>query len=301
MLGYTEHELISKTVKGISHPDDAHLTDGLRDRLRAGALESFKIEKRYIRKDGTPLWVGLTVATRRDRSGAPLYDVSIVDDISVRKKAEERVEYLATHDSLTGLPNRAMFDQLLALATETARRYDRHLAVLYIDLDRFKIVNDSLGHEAGDVLLREIASRLRECLRTSDVVARLGGDEFIVLVPEVGDATEAATVARIILSAIMRPIVILGQECRVISPKTKARTTVKCTRTRCGCARRADSRSKRTFVMRSKGTSCRCVTNRRCSSRRAQSRESKRSFAGQALLSATSRRFSSYPSPRRRA
>src|SRR6185503_1384745 len=98
---------------------------------------------------------------------------------------------------------------------ETARRYDRKLAVLFIDLDRFKIINDTLGHEAGDVLLREMAARLRECLRASDVVARLGGDEFVVLLQEINDAAQAATVARNILSVVMKPLVILGQECRV--------------------------------------------------------------------------------------
>jgi diguanylate cyclase (GGDEF)-like protein len=139
----------------------------------------------------------------------------VVEDISERKRAEERIHYLATHDGLTGLPNRAMFGQLLTLALETARRYDRRFAVLFIDLDRFKIINDTLGHEAGDVLLREMGARLRECLRASDVVARLGGDEFVVLLPEIADASQAGAVARNILSTVMKPIVILGHECRV--------------------------------------------------------------------------------------
>jgi diguanylate cyclase (GGDEF)-like protein len=138
-----------------------------------------------------------------------------VEDISARKRAEERIQYLATHDGLTGLPNRAMFGQLLGLTIETSRRYDRKFAVLFIDLDRFKVINDTLGHEAGDVLLREMGSRLRECVRASDVVARLGGDEFVVLVQEVSDAAQISAVARNILSAVMRPVVILGQECRV--------------------------------------------------------------------------------------
>jgi diguanylate cyclase (GGDEF)-like protein/PAS domain S-box-containing protein len=215
MLGYTERELLALTVRQISHPDDVAATDDLHARLRSGALKSFKAEKRYIRKDGTPIWVGLTVAMKRDRSGGPLYDVSIVEDISARKRAEERVEYLATHDGLTGLPNRAMFGQLLSLAVEMSHRYGRKFAVLFIDLDRFKVINDTLGHEAGDVLLREMAARLRECLRASDVVARLGGDEFVVLVQEVADVGQVNAVARSILSAAMKPIVILGQECRV--------------------------------------------------------------------------------------
>ncbi|HUL83591.1 MAG TPA: EAL domain-containing protein, partial [Gammaproteobacteria bacterium] len=168
-----------------------------------------------LRKDGTPVWVGITVAMKRDRTGTPLYDISIVEDISARKRAEERIQYLATHDGLTGLPNRAMFGQLLNLAVETGRRYDRKFAVLFIDLDRFKVINDTLGHEAGDVLLREMAARLRECLRASDVVARLGGDEFVVLVQEVSDVGQVSAVARNILSAVMKPVVILGQECRV--------------------------------------------------------------------------------------
>ncbi|HEY9183120.1 MAG TPA: EAL domain-containing protein, partial [Gammaproteobacteria bacterium] len=215
MLGYTEQELLAMTVKDVSHPGDIGATDDMAAKLHAGAVKSFKTEKRYLRKDGTPVWVGLTVAVKRDRSGTPLYDVSVVEDISGRKRAEERIQYLATHDGLTGLPNRAMFAQLLTLAIETAKRYDRKLAVLFIDLDRFKVINDTLGHEAGDVLLREMAARLRECLRASDVIARLGGDEFVVLLQELNEPTQAAAVARNILQVVMKPVVILGQECRV--------------------------------------------------------------------------------------
>jgi diguanylate cyclase (GGDEF)-like protein/PAS domain S-box-containing protein len=215
MLGYTEEQLVALTVKQISHPGDVSLTDDLRLKLRAGTIKSFKMEKRYLRKDGSPVWVGLTIASKRDRAGKVLYDISIVEDISTRKHAEERIQYLATHDGLTGLPNRAMFGQLLSLAIETARRYDRKFAVLFIDLDRFKVINDTLGHEAGDVLLREMGARLKECLRASDVVARLGGDEFVVLIQEVADASQVSTVARNILSAVMKPVMILGQECRV--------------------------------------------------------------------------------------
>ena len=215
MLGYTEQELLTMTVKDVSHPGDANVTDELRDELRSGAIQSFKMEKRYLRKDGTPIWVGLTIACKRDRANKCLYDISIVEDISTRKGAEERIQYLATHDGLTGLPNRVMFQQLLGLSIETSRRYGRKLAVLFIDLDRFKVINDTLGHEAGDVLLREIGARLREVLRASDVVARLGGDEFVVLLQEITDPAQAAAVARNILNVVMKPVVILGQECRV--------------------------------------------------------------------------------------
>jgi diguanylate cyclase (GGDEF)-like protein len=144
-----------------------------------------------------------------------MYDISIVEDITARKQAEERVQYLATHDALTGLPNRAMFCQLVALAIESAKRRNCKVAILYIDLDRFKIINDSMGHDAGDAVLREMASRFRECLRGSDVLARLGGDEFVVLLPEVPGQAQATLVARLLLSAALRPVQIYGQECRV--------------------------------------------------------------------------------------
>ena len=127
----------------------------------------------------------------------------------------QRVEYLAYHDGLTALPNRSLFNKLLSQAIRRARRYEGQLAVAFIDLDRFKQINDTLGHEAGDELLKEVANRLKACLRDSDTVARLGGDEFVVLLTDLGEEQYAATVARKIITAIARPFVLLGQEFHV--------------------------------------------------------------------------------------
>jgi diguanylate cyclase (GGDEF)-like protein len=126
----------------------------------------------------------------------------------------QQVEYLAYHDGLTGLPNRSLFSKLLTQSIGAARRHDRRLAVAFLDLDRFKQINDSLGHEAGDQLLREVAIRLKTCVRDGDTVARLGGDEFVVLLSEV-DEQDAAAVAQKILAATARPFMLIGQEFRV--------------------------------------------------------------------------------------
>jgi diguanylate cyclase (GGDEF)-like protein len=127
----------------------------------------------------------------------------------------ERVEYLAYHDGLTGLPNRSLFSKLLGQSIAQAHRYDRKLAVAFLDLDRFKQINDTLGHDAGDQLLREVSIRLKSCLRDSDTVARLGGDEFVVLLTDLGDPTYAASVAQKILGVIAKPFRLIGGEFRV--------------------------------------------------------------------------------------
>ncbi len=126
-----------------------------------------------------------------------------------------RVEYLAYHDGLTALPNRSLFSKLLEQSIHQANRYDRQLAVLFLDLDRFKQINDTLGHVAGDQLLQEIAARLKTCLRDSDTVARLGGDEFVVLLPQLEEQAYAASVAQKILAAVARPFTLIGQEFRI--------------------------------------------------------------------------------------
>src|SRR5882757_7582428 len=133
----------------------------------------------------------------------------------IKLEHAKRVEYLAYHDGLTGLPNRSLFSKLLSQSIAEAHRYNKQLAVSFLDLDRFKQINDTLGHEAGDQLLQEVASRLKACVRDSDTVARLGGDEFVVLLPELADGKYAATVAQKILSAIAKPFMLIGQEFRV--------------------------------------------------------------------------------------
>jgi len=126
-----------------------------------------------------------------------------------------RVEYLAFHDSLTDLPNRAIFSRLLVQGIQQVRRYNRRLALLFLDLDRFKAINDSLGHEAGDELLQEVAKRLKNAVRESDIVARLGGDEFVVLLPEIDETTRIVPVADKVLAAVAKPFTLAGQELRI--------------------------------------------------------------------------------------
>jgi diguanylate cyclase (GGDEF)-like protein len=135
------------------------------------------------------------------------------DRADEKSRADERIEYLASHDSLTGLPNREMFNALLRHAIEQAARHARRFALLFIDLDRFKVINDSLGHDAGDKLLVDVARRLRGELRASDVVARLGGDEFVVILEEAADIADVERIAMQLLSVLGQPLLLGGHEC----------------------------------------------------------------------------------------
>ncbi len=135
------------------------------------------------------------------------------DRADEKTRADERIEYLASHDSLTRLPNREMFNGMLRQAIDAAERYQRRFALLFIDLDRFKVINDSLGHDAGDMLLVEIGGRLRRALRSSDVVARLGGDEFVVILEEAAERSEVEQVAAELLSVLSQPLQLSGHEC----------------------------------------------------------------------------------------
>jgi diguanylate cyclase (GGDEF)-like protein len=135
------------------------------------------------------------------------------DRTDEKNQADERIEYLASHDSLTDLPNRETFNGLLREAIDEAQRHDHRFAVLFIDLDRFKVINDSLGHEAGDLLLLEVANRLRGALRTSDVVARLGGDEFVVILDQCGEIDDVQRIATGLLVSLAEPMELAGHEC----------------------------------------------------------------------------------------
>jgi diguanylate cyclase (GGDEF)-like protein/PAS domain S-box-containing protein len=135
------------------------------------------------------------------------------DRADEKANSDRKIEYLASHDSLTNLPNREMFNQLLHFAIEAAERYRRQFAVLFIDLDRFKVINDSLGHEAGDALLVEIGNRLRQNLRSSDVVARLGGDEFVVILEQTANGQGIENVTHSLLTALRQPLQLCGHEC----------------------------------------------------------------------------------------
>ncbi len=156
-------------------------------------------------------------------NGDPIHDANgqftgyrgTARDITVHKQAAQRIQYLSTHDELTGLPNRAALRQLVSQAAELAKRYERRFAVLLLNIDRFQRMNDSLGRDAGDALLREFARRLQKQLRASDVVARLDGDEFAVLAHELPTPQDAEPIARKLLEAVNEPVVVQGQEFRL--------------------------------------------------------------------------------------
>lgn len=164
------------------------------------------------RKDGELYVEWLSISAVRNEHGAITHYIAIFSDITQRKRTEERVAHLAHHDSLTDLPNRTLLSERLERALSDARSNGHKLALLFVGLDRFKNINDSIGHAAGDELLRVVAERLRGSVRTSDLVARVGGDEFAVMLPQIESARDPEVVAEKVLSVLQQPVTLCGHE-----------------------------------------------------------------------------------------
>lgn len=182
MLGYARDEIIGKPVNFFTHPDDRENNSRYRELLLSGVAGSLSAEKRYVRRDGSAIWVSRTVSLVRDPAGEPLYFMRVVVDITERKRLEEELRELAATDMLTGLPNRRAFMARLEEEHARLRRFDsQQAAVLMLDLDHFKRVNDTWGHAAGDAVLRGVAAVINAQIREIDLCSRLGGEEFAVL------------------------------------------------------------------------------------------------------------------------
>lgn len=218
ILGYCQRELLEKSLQSITHPDDVGDDWGRVRRLISEEDRAYRAERRYLGPEGETIWVVLGVSVVRDVEGNPLYFVSQIQDDTARRLYEAQLTYQAYHDSLTNLPNRTLFQQRLEEEIARAgREYGYCLAVLFLDLDRFKAINDGLGHAAGDELLVAVGKRLKEATRSIDLVARFGGDEFAVLLANVGSPKGVSYVADRILAAFNRPFVLKGNECIINS------------------------------------------------------------------------------------
>ncbi|MFE2231290.1 putative bifunctional diguanylate cyclase/phosphodiesterase [Streptomyces sp. JL2001] len=214
MFGGLEHHVRSKNVSEWAHPEDAPHVWRLYDELVRGEREHYRVEKPYYRGDGTVLWTNLTVSLLRDAEGFPQYQLALMEDTTERRLLNLRLRYEATHDALTGLPNRTLFFERLekALAPAEGARF----GLCYLDLDGFKAINDSLGHSAGDRLLVEVADRLQSCATApGEMVARLGGDEFVALTTGPHTEREVVELANRILASLATPIGVDGRELTV--------------------------------------------------------------------------------------
>ncbi len=205
VTGYAPEEVIGKNPRLLqSGRHDASFYAAMWQQMAESGGWQGEVWNRRKSGEIYPEW--LNISAVRSPAGDITHYVAIFSDITERKAAQARIEYLAHHDPLTGLPNRSLLRERLEQEIGRARRSDTKLGVLFLDLDRFKTVNDSLGHATGDRLLRAVTERLRGCLRESDVVCRQGGDEFIVLLPELKNATDAAQAARKIMDSLSHPV-----------------------------------------------------------------------------------------------
>lgn len=216
LLGYTPEELSPASLESLmklGHPDDLETSRELLEKHFRKELPYFTCESRMRHKDGSWVWVLARgkVATWTD-DGRPLTMCGTHQDITARKQAEARIKHMATHDGLTDLPNQRLASDRLSMALAMSRRQKREGAVLFMDLDGFKEVNDTLGHDAGDYALKQVARRMLDCVRETDTVARIGGDEFLIVAYGLNMPSDAVTIAEKILRTVSRPIFYQGRQ-----------------------------------------------------------------------------------------
>lgn len=222
ILGYTAEELMTKTF-------DRFFTSESLVRAKEWLAEELAIEgnpetdpnristfqSEHHHKNGTLVWLESSLTFIRDTSMKPIGILGVSRDITERKKTEEQIQYMATHDLLTDLPSLRLARDRLSFALNMARRYKKAVAVMFIDLDGFKAVNDTLGHDAGDYVLRKVAQRMLSCVRETDTVARVGGDEFLIIATEINTPGNAAQIAEKVIQLVSKPIIFEGQQTSV--------------------------------------------------------------------------------------
>jgi diguanylate cyclase (GGDEF)-like protein/PAS domain S-box-containing protein len=212
MLGYASNELIGRTMLEVTHPDDKAEALATYRSLLSGERSTLDGEWRYVRADGGVVRALVSGAAVSTETGGPLYFVTQIEDVTERRANEEKLVHQALHDPLTGLPNRAMFMDQLRAALTHAETDHGVTALLFIDLDGFKAINDSLGHDAGDQVLSRIARRLRRGVRRGDIVARVGGDEFVILCRHLPTEHHLQDTAERLLPMLATPVEIAGAE-----------------------------------------------------------------------------------------
>ncbi len=205
LLGCRADEIIGKPFADFTHPDDIAANEESYRALVAGEIDHFALDKRYLRKDGSTVWVRLTVSQVPPDATTEPFTIGMMEDITARKQAEARIEYLATHDGLTDIPNRNLMQDRITQAIAHARRSGREIALMYVDLDRFKVINEGFGHPFGDAVIRSAADRLKRIVRESDAIARHSGDEFLILLTDLRKSADVYVVAQKALDALAQP------------------------------------------------------------------------------------------------
>jgi diguanylate cyclase (GGDEF)-like protein/PAS domain S-box-containing protein len=211
ITGYSAEEMAGKKSSFLfSYQEDVLSSTRMREKILAEGYWQGEICGRRKGGEMFPEW--LTVTTATNEAGKITHYIHLFSDITEKKRGDAQLEYLAYHDSLTGLPNRVLFNERLAGAIALAQRHNQSIAVLFLDLDGFKQINDTLGHGSGDILLQQVAQRLTQCVRESDVVARLGGDEFVILLNELSSENSVEGITKKILHCLREPFTLASQE-----------------------------------------------------------------------------------------
>jgi diguanylate cyclase (GGDEF)-like protein/PAS domain S-box-containing protein len=224
LLGYSEQELIGQSLVDVTYEEDKEKGREFSEQLFAGSIPMLRLEKRYVRKSGGIVWANITASALHGKEGNVLYGLVIIEDLTESKKAAEKIHLLHYYDSLTGLPNRTFHKELIKRSIEHAQRHKEIFAIIYIGLDNFQRINDTLGYKIGDLLLKAVADRLVNSLRKSDyvarsdegetvnIVSRVGGDQFIILAHDLKQAQDAAIATRRLHEKISASYDLSGRE-----------------------------------------------------------------------------------------